>query len=153
MRAAVVHGPGDLRIEEIPEPEPAAGEIVVEIEAALTCGTDAKTLRNGHPAAPPYPFVLGHEMAGTIVAVGTEWTRFPVGTRVVVANSAPCMHCSACRRGEPFLCRARTFLTGAFAERIRVPEPIARLNVHRVPETLESALAALTEHVRLRQKL
>ena len=71
MRAVVFHGPGDLRDEVLPVPEPARGEIVVRIDAALTCGTDVKVRRRGHPVMiPRVPTVFGHEFAGTVTAVG-----------------------------------------------------------------------------------
>ena len=71
MRAVVFHGPGDLRFENLPWPTPAPGELVLRIDAALTCGTDVKTLRRGHPVMiPRVPTVFGHELAGTVVAVG-----------------------------------------------------------------------------------
>src|SRR5438093_422514 len=71
MRAMVFHGPGDLRAEELPVPEPETGELVLRVDAALTCGTDVKTLRRGHPVMiPKVPTVFGHEFAGTITAVG-----------------------------------------------------------------------------------
>ena len=71
MRAQVFHGPGDLRFEEVPVPAPGAGEILLRVEAALTCGTDVKTLRWGHPVMiPTVPTVFGHELAGTVAAVG-----------------------------------------------------------------------------------
>ncbi|HZE35567.1 MAG TPA: alcohol dehydrogenase catalytic domain-containing protein, partial [Candidatus Eisenbacteria bacterium] len=67
MKAQVFHGPGDLRFEDIPVPEPGDGEIVVRIDAALTCGTDVKVLRRGHPVMIPHvPTVFGHELAGTV---------------------------------------------------------------------------------------
>src|SRR5262249_4378938 len=71
MRAMVFHGPSDLRDERVPVPEPGPGEVVLRIEAALTCGTDVKTLRRGHPVMiPRVPTVFGHEFAGTVAAVG-----------------------------------------------------------------------------------
>ena len=71
MRAMVFHGPGDLRHEEVPLPLPEAGGLVMKVEAALTCGTDVKTLRRGHPVMiPRVPTVFGHEFAGTVSAVG-----------------------------------------------------------------------------------
>ena len=60
MRAAILHGPGDLRVEEVAEPQPAHGEVLVRIEAATTCGTDVKMARRGHPILPPYPARFGH---------------------------------------------------------------------------------------------
>ena len=86
MRAMVFHGPGDLRDERVPVPEPRAGEVVLRIEAALTCGTDVKTLRRGHPVMiPRVPTVFGHEFAGTVAAVGAGVR----GVREGIARSAP----------------------------------------------------------------
>ena len=71
MKAQVFHGPGDLRFEDVPVPEPGPGEIVIRIEAALTCGTDVKVLRRGHPVMISHvPTVFGHEFAGTVARVG-----------------------------------------------------------------------------------
>src|SRR5207302_566049 len=81
-----VHGPGGRRAEELPVPEPETGELVLRIEAALTCGTDVKTLRRGHPVMiPKVPTVFGHEFAGTVAAVGAGVPGFREGDRVVAA--------------------------------------------------------------------
>ena len=89
MRAQVFYGPGDLRFEDAHVPEPAPGEVVLRIEAALTCGTDVKTLRRGHPVMIPHvPTVFGHEFAGTIAAVGAGVRGLHPGDRAVAANSA-----------------------------------------------------------------
>jgi len=88
LRALLFHGPGDLRLEEVPRPEPAPGDVLVQVEVALTDGTDAKTFLRGHPLLlqeTPSPF--GHEFCGVDVATGR---------RVVAANSAPCGECAAC---------------------------------------------------------
>ena len=90
MRAQVFYGPGDLRFEDTPVPEPGPGEVVLRIEAALTCGTDVKTLRRGHPVMiPRVPTVFGHEFAGTVAAVGRGVGGVRPGDRAVAANSAP----------------------------------------------------------------
>ena len=119
MRALILHGPGDLRLEEVPDPRPGPGELVLEVLAAVTCATDAKMARSGaHPALGPLPAPLGHEVAGRVIEVGdgVAWPR--AGDEVVVANSAPCADCPACRAGRPNLCPRITYLTGAFAERL-----------------------------------
>ncbi len=137
MKAVRFHGPGDLRLEEVPRPEPGPGEVLVEIEAALTDGTDLKTFRRGHPlllGELPSPF--GHEFCG--VEAGT-------GRRVVAANSAPCGGCPACRRGDETLCEDRPLLNGAYAEAIVVPERIARMNLLPVPGRLAPEIAAMVE--------
>jgi L-iditol 2-dehydrogenase len=138
VRALLYHGPGDLRVEEVPRPEPGAGEVLVQIEVALTDGTDAKAFRRGHPLLlerTPSPF--GHEFCGFDVATGR---------RVVAANSAPCGECGACRRGEETLCEnLRPFLNGAYAEYLLVPARIAARNLLPVPPGLAPEVAAMTE--------
>src|SRR6476659_9093416 len=121
MRALIFHGPGDLRLEEVPRPEPETdGDVLVQVEVALTDGTDMKAFRRGHPVLlgdPPSPF--GHELCGIDTATGR---------RVVAANSAPCGECAPCRRGQETLCeRLYPLLNGAYAELILVPERIARV--------------------------
>jgi L-iditol 2-dehydrogenase len=134
----VFHGPGDLRLEEVPRPEAAPGDVLVQVEVALTDGTDAKTFRRGHPLLldeVPSPF--GHEFCGLDVATGR---------RVTAANSAPCGACPACARDEETLCeRLRPFLNGAYAEFLLVPERIARVNLFPVPEGTAPEVAALLE--------
>ena len=138
MRALLLHGPGDLRVEEVPLPEPGPGDVLVEVEVALTDGTDAKAFRRGHPlllAETPGPF--GHEFCGIDVATGR---------RVVAANSAPCGECAPCRRGEETLCEnLRPFLNGAYAELLLVPARIAARNLLPVPAGLAPEVAAMTE--------
>jgi L-iditol 2-dehydrogenase len=146
VRALILHGPGDLRLEEVPEPEPGPGEIVVAVDAALTCATDAKMARNGaHPALGPLPAPLGHELAGTVVAVGAGVDGLRPGEAVVPANSAPCGTCPRCAGGSPNLCERITHLTGAFAERLLVPAAIVSRNTHRLPEGLDPVVAAMAE--------
>jgi L-iditol 2-dehydrogenase len=146
LRAAIFHGPGDLRIEEVAEQEPAAGEIVVEVRAAATCGTDLKSYRRGHPKLfPVLPARFGHEFAGVVSAVGAGVTDFPVGSRVVAANTAPCGHCWACTLGRQSLCENLTFLNGAFAERLVVPRTIVERNTYLIPDSLPFAAAAPLE--------
>jgi L-iditol 2-dehydrogenase len=146
MRAAIYHGPGDVRIERRPIPEPGAGEVLISVDAALTDGTDAKCYRRGHPVLlgpPPSPF--GHEYAGTVVAVG-EGSPYRPGVRVAGANSAPCGSCPPCRRDDESLCEnLLPLLNGAYAEYLLVPERIARVNLHPIPDDLAAEVAAMCE--------
>ena len=99
MRAAVLYGPEDVRLEEIPVPAIGEGELLIRVGAALTCGTDAKVFkRGGHPTMirPPSPF--GHEFAGVVERAGEGVDKFQPGMRVVAANSAPCGQCRYCRQ-------------------------------------------------------
>jgi len=134
----VFYGVGDLRVEDVPDPEPGPGDVLVQIEVALTDGTDLKTFRQGHPvllSQVPSPF--GHEFCGIDVATGR---------RVVAANSGPCGECEACLRGDEPLCPSLLpFLNGAYAELLVVPERIARVNLLPVPDGLASEVAALVE--------
>ena len=146
MRAAIFHAPGDVRIEDVPTPAPGTGEVLLRVDAALTCGTDAKAFRRGHPVLlGPLPARFGHEYAGTVVAVG-EGTRFVPGDRVAGANSSPCGACAACLRGQEPLCTDLfPLLNGAYAEHLLVPRRIAAINLHRLPDGIEPALGAMCE--------
>ena len=138
MRALILHGPGDLRLEDIPDPVPGDGEVLLQVEVALTDGTDLTAYRRGHPVLLgelPSPF--GHEVCGIDVATGR---------RVVAANSAPCGRCAACRRGQETLCEhLLPLLNGAYAELLLVPERIASKNLLPVPPGLPPEVAALAE--------
>lgn len=129
MRAAILHGPGDLRIEEVDEPE---GEVIVEVRAATSCGTDRKMLAHGHPTLGDYPARLGHETAGV---------RVDNDERVLVGDSVPCGRCAPCGAGRTNLCRAMTWVFGGFAERIGAPAAA----LHAIPDGLPFAGAAMAE--------
>src|SRR3989449_2664638 len=130
MRAMVFHGPGDLRAEELPGPRPETGELVLRIDAALTCGTDVKTLRRGHPVMiPKVPTVFGHEFAGTVTAVGAGVRGVPEGDRGVAAHSAPCGACRPCLAGRSNLCEDLLFVNGADGEVLAPPPRVAAANV------------------------
>ncbi|HEY3106698.1 MAG TPA: zinc-binding dehydrogenase [Gaiellaceae bacterium] len=127
MKAVLFYGPGDLRVEEVARPEPGPGDVLVQVEVALTDGTDAKAFRRGHPVLLgelPSPF--GHEFCGA--DVGT-------GRRVVAANS------DADEERRTGL----TLLNGAYAEYLLVPERIASVNLLPVPDGLPSEVAAMVE--------
>jgi L-iditol 2-dehydrogenase len=146
MRAVLFYAPGDLRLVEVPIPHAGAGEVIVKIKTALTCGTDFKAYRQGHPMllkSVPSPF--GHEMAGTVSEIGEGIVGLDAAERVVVLNSAPCDRCYFCGRDMPELCDNLELLNGAYAEYIRVPAHIVRHNLHPIPEKLSFAEAALTE--------
>jgi L-iditol 2-dehydrogenase len=142
----VFHGPGDLRAEELPVPTPAPGEVVLRIDAALTCGTDVKTLRRGHPVMiPRVPTVFGHEFAGTITALGRGVHGIRAGDRLVAANSAPCDECSWCVAGRPNLCEDLLFVNGAYGEYIALPARLVARNVVRLGPDLPASRAAFAE--------
>jgi len=146
MQAAVLHGREDIRIEEVPIPKAAVGELIVRVGAALTCGTDLKVFRRGYHARMIVPPALfGHELAGIVVEAGDGVTAFAAGDRVVALNSAPCGECFFCERGQESLCDDLLFNNGAYAEFIRIPARIVAKNTLRVPEHVPLEHAALTE--------
>jgi L-iditol 2-dehydrogenase len=144
--AAVLYGQEDLRLEQVDEPSPAPGEVVLRVGAATTCGTDLKVWRRGgHAKMLKPPTLFGHEAAGQIVALGAGVTGWQVGDRVVANNSAPCMNCFFCHKQEYSLCSNLTFNNGTFAEYLRIPAPIVQHNLLPIPAHLSDALAAMTE--------
>jgi len=146
MQAAVLHGREDIRIEEVPIPKAAVGELIVRVGAALTCGTDLKVFRRGYHARMIVPPALfGHELAGTVVEAGDGVTAFAAGNRVVALNSAPCGQCFFCERGQENLCDDLLFNNGAYAEFIRIPARIVAKNTMLVPDHVPLEHAALTE--------
>ena len=146
MRAMVFHGPGDLRDEQVPVPEPAAGEVVLKVDAALTCGTDVKTLRRGHPVMiPRLPTVFGHEFAGRVAAVGAGVRGVREGDHAVAANSAPCRICPLCLAGRPNLCEDLLFVNGAYGEFIALPPRLVAHNLVRLDPATPAARAAFAE--------
>jgi L-iditol 2-dehydrogenase len=99
MKAIRYYGPNDIRLEEVPIVPPKDGEVVVKVMAALTCGTDVKTFRRGHPVLIKHiPSGFGHEFSGIVEKVSDDVTNVKVGDRVVCANSAPCGHCFYCKK-------------------------------------------------------
>ncbi len=146
MKAIVFYGPSDLRYEEVPIPEPGYGELLVKVEAALTCGTDVKSFRRGHPVMlPKVPTVFGHEMAGKVVALGPGVSSHWEGARVVAANSAPCGECRLCRNDRPNLCENLLFVNGAYGEYIALPARLVEKNLVRISQALPAYRAAFVE--------
>jgi len=100
MKAAVLHGKEQIKIEEVAERALRPGEVRIRIEAALTCGTDLKVFKRGYHAKMIVPpAVFGHELAGVISEYHESVRGWSVGDRVVVANSAPCGGCFYCGQG------------------------------------------------------
>ncbi len=146
MQAAVLYGKEDVRVEPVPVPEISAGELLVRVRTALTCGTDVKVFRRGYHARMIQPPALfGHELAGDVAAAGANVSGFRTGDRVVAANSAPCDDCFFCLRGQPNLCENLLFNNGAYAEYIRIPQRIVEKNTYFIPDHLDYKDAALAE--------
>src|SRR5262249_48109714 len=147
MTAAVLYGSEDLRIEQVDVPNVGAEEVLLRVRLALTDGTDLKVWKRGyHAKMIQPPAVFGHEVVGDIVAVGKRVDqRWRLGTRVVAANSAPCLRCYHCRRGQENLCEDLLFNNGAYAEYMRIPGRIVVENMLEVPHSVDDQSAALVE--------
>ena len=146
MRGAVLVGPEHIAIQSLPVPRPTDGELILRIRAATTCGTDVKVYRRGgHPRMLKVPTLFGHEMAGTVAALGRGVERFAIGDALVVANSAACGSCDYCRRQRENLCTDLHYLNGAFAEYLRVPARFVDVSSYPIPAGLGFDTAALTE--------
>lgn len=146
MKSIQYWGPQDIRYEEVSIKPLAEGEALVKVESALTCGTDVKTYRRGHPVLiKQVPSGFGHEFSGVVAKVGKNVEGFEIGERVVAANSAPCGECFYCKREEFNLCENLHLLNGAYAEYITVPERIVKKNMLKIPDTLSFDKAAFCE--------
>lgn len=144
MRAAVWERPGELRVQERPDPAPGDDEIVVRVGACGMCGTDVHIARGEFPPT-SYPIVPGHEFAGEIVAAGSEVEDLAVGAHVAVDPSLFCGHCDFCRVQRGNLCRNWNAIgdtvDGAFAELVKAP---AR-NAYELPDGTSARTGALIE--------
>lgn len=146
MWQAVLVEPGRVEVREVAVPVPGPGELLVRVEAALTCGTDLKTFRRGHPKI-PLPTPMGHEFSGVVAAVGRGVDTFREGDAVALVPTAPCGHCRLCRRGRESLCpdAVGRMVFGAFAEYVRLPAHLVARNVFPRPQSLGAEEAALLE--------
>lgn len=146
MKAALLYGVKDLRVEDVEVPMIGAGEVLVKVKGATTCGTDLKIFQRGYvEKIIKLPTIFGHEWAGEVVEVGDglEWPRS--GMRVRAGNSAPCLHCVMCQRGMYNLCENMIWLWGAYAEYIKVPAHMVLVNMQEVPPNVSYLEAAVTE--------
>ncbi|TDF98934.1 galactitol-1-phosphate 5-dehydrogenase [Paenibacillus piri] len=124
MKAAVLHGPNDIRVEELEIPALEPDEILVKVMATGICGSDLPRVLGD--AAHHYPIVLGHEFAGTVERVGGGVTRVKTGDRVVGVPLKPCRKCEDCRSGHFAQCKHYSFIgsrvNGSWAEYVALPE-------------------------------
>ncbi len=144
MRAAVYLGPEKIELRTVPIPEPAAGELLVKVRAATTCGTDVKTYRRGHPKFPP-PFIFGHEFGGDVVKVGEGVEKFREGMRITANVFAECGECFYCKHGQGNICANLVYNFGAFAEYMIIPASIVQRTTFEIPAHIPYAHAALLE--------
>ena len=154
MRAVVYRGINDMRIETVPVPRIGPGELLVKIATCGICGTDLKKIHMGSHSAPR---IFGHEMAGTVAAVGEGVTRFAVGDRVMSFHHVPCGECYYCRKQTPAQCPLykKTGATagfepsgGGFAEYIRIMDFVVQnRGVVPIPDGVPFEQAAFVEPV------
>ena len=154
MRAVVYHGVNDMRVETVPVPRIGPGELLVKIATCGICGTDLKKIHFGSHSAPR---IFGHEMAGTIIAVGSGVSNFKIGERIMTFHHVPCKECYYCRKGTPAQCPLykKTGVTagfepsgGGFAEYIRVMDfVVSHGGVVRIPDGVPFEQAAFVEPV------
>jgi L-iditol 2-dehydrogenase len=151
MLAAVYHGPHDIRLEEVARPQPGPGEAVLRVRAASICATDLRIFNHGHFKIPAGAVrILGHELAGEIVAVGEGVVGLTTGQRVAVAPNVGCGRCWECVQGYNNLCpdydAFGITLDGGFAEYMRLTtSSVQQGNVVEIPGGLSFEEAALGE--------
>lgn len=135
MKAAVLHGPRTIRIDHVPVPQPAPDEVLVAVDAVGLCGSDVRCYTGERTLA--YPMVLGHEIAGHIVAMGANVPAQRLAERVVIEPNIPCGECALCVRKLGRICVHKQSLGitrwGGLAEYVTVPDPFA----WSVPEAVD----------------
>src|SRR3954463_14050866 len=148
MKVAVLHAPGEIRIEERERPEPGPREVLVQITAVGVCGSDVHYYEHGRigPFVVDAPLILGHESAGRVVELGPGATKHAVGDRVTLEPGVPCGRCRECRAGRYNLCAdVRFFATppidGAFADFVAIHEDFA----FALPDSISDEAGALME--------
>ncbi len=153
MKAVVYRGRGEIAVEDVPIPEPGPGEMLVRVDACGICPTDLKKIEKG---LLPGPRIFGHEIAGTVAALGAGTTGFREGQRVVVHHHVPCGACFYCERGLHAQCAfyKRNGTTagfepsgGGYAEYVKAFDWIVERGTIRIPDGVLSEEAAFVEPV------
>ncbi len=144
MTAVRLHAPGDLRLDEIPIPEPGPNEVLLRVHRCGICGTDLHIAKGNFPA-PNLPLVLGHEFSGTVVGLGNGVHDVEVGARVVVDINISCGHCYFCTRGQKLFCphvaQLGVHQAGGLADYVTAPAT----NLHILPDSLSLDTATYVE--------
>jgi alcohol dehydrogenase groES domain protein len=150
MLALRFYAPEDLRLEDVPEPTCGTDEVKIRVKNCSTCGTDVKIRKNGHQNLTP-PRIIGHEIAGEVVEVGSgvagDWKP---GDRVQVIAAVPCGKCHECRKGWMAVCQNQTSVgyqyDGGFAEYMIVPREVLAVDgMNRIPDGVGFAEASAAE--------
>jgi L-iditol 2-dehydrogenase len=149
VKVARFYSPGDIRVEDAPEPYPGPGDVKIRVRNCSTCGTDVKISKFGHHHIRP-PRVMGHEIAGEVVEVGAEVTGWQPGDRVQVIAAIPDGTCEECRRGRMTVCPNQESMgyhyDGGFAEYTIVPAKVLAVDgLNRIPDALGFDEASVAE--------
>jgi L-iditol 2-dehydrogenase len=149
VKVARFEGPGNLSVIDVPKPTPGPKEILIKVKTCATCGTDAKIFKHGHPRLKP-PQVIGHEISGEVVELGSQISGFELGARVQVIAAIPCGDCWLCKSDRMTICENQLSMgyqfAGGFAEYMVIPWEVIRVNgVNRIPENVSFDEAAVTE--------
>lgn len=149
MQAAVLYGPNDLRLENWPDPVCREDDIVLKMKAVGLCGSDIRTFMSGHKSL-TYPHVIGHEISGEVVAVGSSIKKYKVGDRLYVSPVVPCFECLSCKRGWYSQCSSLqvlgTHFAGGYAEYMVIPRVVMeRGQIITIPDHLSYEEAVMTE--------
>jgi len=153
MLAAVYRGINDVRLETVPVPEIAPGEILVKVHTCGICGTDLKKIATGSHSAPR---IFGHETSGTVAAVGAKVSAFAPGDRVMVFHHIPCGQCYYCRHKTFAQCETYKKVGttagfepsgGGFAEYVRVMDWIVEKGTVHIPDGVSFEQACFVEPV------
>lgn len=148
MKAAVMYGPNDIRVEQVPYPKCPEDGVIMQVKACGLCGSDIRNLTTDSRKG-DYPHIYGHEQTGIVCEVGPKHTRYKIGDRIASIDTAPCMKCKHCQDGRNDLCD--DYLDtwnrqGGFAEYIPIPgELIERGGTFDIPEGVNFRKAALGE--------
>ena len=149
MKVFRFYAPGDVRLEDAPEPDAGPGEVKIRVRACSMCGTDVKISTSGHQRIVP-PRVMGHEIAGEVVAVGEGVEGWAAGDRVQVIAAIPCGTCDWCRAGLMTICPNQVSMgydfDGGFAPYMIVPAAVLAVDgLNRIPDGVSFAEASVAE--------
>jgi len=145
-RQAVLVEPGRIELRDFTPPNPGPGELLIRIRCALSCGTDLKTFRRGHPLW-KLPIAFGHEFSGVVAEAGAGVTAFRAGDEIMAAPTAPCGICFYCQHGQENLCADAVgrMVLGAYADLLLLPAHVVAQNTFIKPANLPFEEAALLE--------
>jgi len=145
-RQAVLVAPGRLELREFEPPSPGPGAVLIAVKCALSCGTDLKTFRRGHPMF-HLPTLFGHEFSGVVVEIGEGVHNFKIGDPIMAAPTAPCGDCFYCNRAQENLCPQvmEQMVLGAYADYLLLPAHVVARNAFKKPASLTFEEAALLE--------